>query len=89
MFFIGKVADDDKMFVNETCSKQPVYFDGKFRPTFLSDYNRSAIDPNITTKCQNNEQCILDILLTGNEALGLGTLDFEKKNDEKRAAMGK
>jgi hypothetical protein len=89
-FFLctGKVADDESMFVFKNCTKQPVFYDGAFIPMFLSDFNLTTISQNIKTACGENKQCILDILLTGNEELGKATLKFEEENDAKRAALG-
>ncbi|KAK3703614.1 hypothetical protein QZH41_019153, partial [Actinostola sp. cb2023] len=76
-----KVPDDEGLFVFSNCSMEPVFYDGDFKPLFLSELQQNITD-RMRSVCGNNTECLLDFLLTGNEALANGTLKFEIENDK-------
>lgn len=44
-----------------------------FTPVFLSQLLKNNSNENVTSKCNGNEQCIYDVLATGNTQTGLHT----------------
>ncbi|KXJ21854.1 Mucin-4 [Exaiptasia diaphana] len=84
IFEYGKtwvVQDDERLFVNSSCDKLPVYVDVNFRPLFLSDVQNN-ITAEMRETCKNNTECLLDYFVTGNKAFAQATLKFEEENEK-------
>lgn len=77
MFLVGKVPDGERLFVSSNCTLQNVFFDDAFVPFFL---NLSAVNSSIRALCGDNNECIYDVLITGNTDLGKQTAGFEEEN---------
>ena len=86
MLPVGKVPDEERLFVLPNCSLQVVFFDDAFVPSFL---NSSAVTQEIIALCGDNKECIYDVLTTGNRELGQQTAGFEEENQNLVNELGK
>lgn len=68
------------------------YDDGKgheeFEPLFLEDADPDLV-ANATAFCNNNTECIFDLVFTGNRELASGTSSAEKEAADNEATTGK
>lgn len=76
------------MFVNESGSKQIVFFDGSFTPLFLSDCQANITD-HMRRVCNNGTECLLDYCLTGDESFANATKTYEEESEKVRKIVGK
>lgn len=61
------------------------YVNTVYRPAFIADgvkFNNSELESEAARKCNNNQQCMFDISVTGDLAMGDLVLNFEKDLEE-------
>ena len=76
------MQDNERLFVNITCAKEGVFFDGNFKPVFFDFDSLGDLKENATRICGNNLECLFDIAQTKNLAVGEGTVGFEEESNK-------
>ena len=82
----GNIANDPNNFLH------PVTQNGRrkrqsddFQPLFFEDLNITEAHRAI---CNNNSECILDLIASGDESLALATLEFETETVALQEELG-
>lgn len=76
---------ESSSFVYSNGLAHSFYVNTEYVPAFISDgvlFNNSQLEREAAVKCNNNQQCMFDISVTGELAMGDLVLEFEKELEE-------
>lgn len=73
---IGQVSEEQSLFTYTQGLSARDFSHPEHVPAFLDEVIAAA-DPQIRQRCNNNAQCIFDATQTGDEEVGLTTMQFE------------
>lgn len=74
--YLGQVSPEQSLFTYPEGLSANNFSHPDHVPAFLDEVLEGA-DPQIRQLCDNNAQCIFDVTQTGDESVGMATMQFE------------
>ncbi len=81
--YIGSVNNEDNLFFDNNRGKRQAE---DFEPRYLEDLEITEAQ---RMTCENNDECIYDLVITGDNTVALTTLNDQKEENETYSVLSK
>ena len=84
---IGRISNSDtNLLYRSSIGKRQTIQNNTFMPVFFDELNFTAEQRMI---CEDNPQCLFDLVVTGELEIAMNTLQFEKEANATKEILGK